>query len=107
MIGLVEHGSSAVAGREAVLVGLAVWLVDVFLVGQARGCFKTLAQAVYVEMCVQMILLIISPQSDGGFCPIKRQPWKHAIQTAAWTYCSVVSGQIESLDGNRKQLSTI
>lgn len=41
-------GSEVAAGRQVVLVGLAVWLVDVYSVGQARVCFKTLATAVFV-----------------------------------------------------------
>lgn len=41
----VASGPDVVAGRQAVLVGLAVWSVDVYSVGQARVCFKTLATA--------------------------------------------------------------
>lgn len=48
MIEPVGSGSEDVAGRQAVLVGLAVWLVDVYTVGQARVCFKTLATAIFI-----------------------------------------------------------
>lgn len=37
--------SEVQAGRQAVSVGLAVWLVDVNPVGQSRVCFKTVATA--------------------------------------------------------------
>lgn len=40
-------GSEVAAGRLTVLVGLAVWLVGVYSVGQARVCFKALATAVF------------------------------------------------------------
>lgn len=33
----VGSGSEVVAGRQAVLVGLAVWLVDVYSVGPTRA----------------------------------------------------------------------
>lgn len=42
---LVGSGCEAVAGRQVVLVKLAVWLIDVFSFGQSRVCFKTFAIA--------------------------------------------------------------
>lgn len=51
--------SEVVAGRQAVLVRLAVRLVDVYSVGRARVCFKTLATAVFSDSRIDSTTLCL------------------------------------------------
>lgn len=60
LTGPVGSGSKVVAGRQAVLVGLAVWLFDVYSVGQASVCFKTFARVVFIVSHIKSTALCLT-----------------------------------------------
>lgn len=55
----VRSESEVVAGSQAVLVQLAVRLVDVYSVGRASVCFETLATAVFSDGCINSTTLYL------------------------------------------------
>lgn len=113
----VRSESEVVAGSQAVLVQLAVRLVDVYSVGRASVCFETLATAVFSGGCINSTTLYLM------FLGFSASAFHHhnvmdvvvtyrlplhltgGIQTSLDKLFICAPGRMQSLDGNRKQFS--